>query len=89
LKYKIELNCKHNRIPNIEKLFDHAQLHVKVLLSTARNLICANNGLLENIITYLRNLKPKWEKIQSSFILVTGALPTREIESSKMDIREG
>jgi len=30
LKYKIELNCKHNRNPSITKLIDHAQLHVKI-----------------------------------------------------------
>jgi len=26
----MELNCKHNRNPNIIKIIDHAQLHVKI-----------------------------------------------------------
>jgi len=30
LKYKLELNSKHNRNTSITKRFDHAQLHVKI-----------------------------------------------------------
>jgi len=30
LKYKMELNDKHNSKPSITKLIDRAQLHVKV-----------------------------------------------------------
>jgi len=30
MKYKMELNCKHNRKRSITKLIDHAQLHVKI-----------------------------------------------------------
>jgi len=30
LKYKMELNCKHNRTHNNKKVIHHAQLHVKI-----------------------------------------------------------